>query len=250
MTATTMGAGARCFTKARVPQSQVLRQNVLQSYAPTAMHEARTILPGFIVLEGIDGSGTTTQLARLASRLDRAGLRHVESSEPTRNPVGRLLREALSGSFAARPETVARLFAADRGEHLGGPGGIVELTAGGTLAISDRYLFSSLAYQGLTCGPELPALLNASFPLPELLFYFELDPHMAMERMSSRAAFEIYENLEFQKRVAAAYATVIDSFRDSGMTIVRIDASESPDSIEARIWSSVEPLARRLAASA
>jgi len=160
-----------------------------------------------------------------------------------------LLREALSGSFAAFPETVARLFAADRGEHLAGAGGIIELTAGGTLAISDRYLFSSLAYQGLTCGPELPGLLNASFPLPELLLYFELDPHTAMERMASRTAFEIYENLEFQKRVASAYATVIDSFQDSGMTIVRIAANESPDSIEARIWSSVKPLARGLATS-
>jgi dTMP kinase len=223
-----------------------LRQNVLQGYAPAAMHEARTIIPGFVVLEGIDGSGTTTQLARLARRLDGAGLPHAESFEPTTGPVGRLLREALSGSFAACPETVARLFAADRGEHICGTGGILELTSGGTLAISDRYLFSSLAYQGLTCGPELPASLNAPFPLPELVLFFELDPQTAMERMSSRTAFEIYENLEFQRRVAAAYTDVMDSFQNSGMTIVRIAANETPDRIEETIWSGVEPLARRL----
>lgn len=246
MTATTMGAGALCFTGSRVPQSQVLRQNVLQGYAPTAMQVARTILPGFVVLEGIDGSGTTTQLARLARRLDASGLPHAESSEPTGGPIGRLLREALSGSFAACPETVARLFAADRGEHISGAGGILELTSGGTLAISDRYLFSSLAYQGLTCGPELPALLNAPFPLPELLLFFELDPQTAMGRMASRTKLEIYENLDFQKRVAAAYAAVMDSFQDSGMIIVRIAAHETPESIEETIWSSVEPLARRL----
>lgn len=247
MIATTMGAGARCFTGARVPQSRVLRQNALQSYAPTAMHQARTILPGFIVLEGIDGSGTTTQLARLARRLDGAGIPHAESCEPTKGPIGRLLREALSGSFAAHPETVARLFAADRGEHVFGSGGIQELTASGTLAISDRYLFSSLAYQGLTCGPELPATLNAPFPLPELLLFFELDPHTAMERMASRTAFEIYENLEFQRRVAAAYASVVASFQNSGMRIVTLDASQPPDAIEQMIWAAIEPLANRTA---
>lgn len=247
MTATTMGAGARCFTETRVPQSRVLRQNALQSYAPTGMQQARTILPGFIVLEGIDGSGTTTQLARLARRLDGAEIRHSESFEPTTGPIGRLLREALSGSFAARPETVARLFAADRGEHVFGPGGIQELTASGALAISDRYLFSSLAYQGLTCGPELPASLNAPFPLPELLLFFELDPQTAMERMATRTAFEIYENPDFQRRVAAAYASVVASFQNSGMRIVNIAANQAPDAIERTIWTAIEPIARRAA---
>lgn len=213
------------------------------------MQQARTILPGFIVLEGIDGSGTTTQLSRLARRLDAAGIRHSESSEPTTGRIGKLLREALSGSFAARPETVARLFAADRGEHVFGQGGIQEQTEAGTLVISDRYLFSSLAYQGLTCGTELPASLNAAFPLPELLLFFELDPHIAMERMASRTAFEIYENLEFQRRVATAYASVIASFQDSGMRIVTIAAGQSPDSIEQVLWAAVEPLARRTAGS-
>lgn len=158
-----------------------------------------------------------------------------------------MIRQALSGAYPALPETVARLFAADRGEHLYGAGGIVERAGRGEIAVSDRYFFSSLAYQGLTCGPELPASLNAPFPLPELLLFFELDPVVAAERMASRAALDIYENIEFQKRVAAAYSDVVGSFEGLGMTIVRIDARARPDDVEAAVWAAVAPLVGRAA---
>lgn len=194
------------------------------------------------MLEGIDGTGTTTQLRRLATRLDASGVAYSADCEPTPGPVGRLIRQALSGSFDARPETVARLFAADRGEHLYGPGGILERTAAGTLVVSDRYLFSSLAYQGLTCGDELPAELNARFPMPELLLFFELDPEIAAARMAARDSLEIYENLGFQRRVDAAYRSIVSSFEGTGMRIVRVDAAASPDEVEAIVWSAIEPI--------
>jgi dTMP kinase len=145
----------------------------------------------------------------------------------------------------ARPETVARLFAADRGEHLYGEAGIVERVGRGELVVSDRYVFSSLAYQGLTCGADLPASLNAPFPLPELLLFFELDPEVSAARMSSRSSLEIYENLAFQRRVAAAYADVIDSYKGSGMTVVRLDAAAGPDAVEEDVWAAVSPLLSR-----
>jgi len=210
------------------------------------MRNRREHIKGFVAFEGIDGTGTTTQLARLAKRLDATGTAYRTSCEPTPGPVGTLIRQALSGAFPAKPETVARLFAADRGEHLFGTDGIVELTARGGLVVSDQYLFSSLAYQGLTCGPELPELLNAPFPLPELLLFFELEPSMAARRMATRAALDIYENLEFQNRVAAAYSAVIDSFKDSGMSIVRIDASATPDEVETAVWAAISPVIDRL----
>ena len=100
------------------------------------------------------------------------------------------MRQALFGSVPLHPHTVARLFAADRGEHLYGQGGILESTAAGILSISDRYLFSSLAYQGLTCGQDLPATLNAGFPLPRLLLFFDLDPAVAMARMADRSKLD------------------------------------------------------------
>ncbi len=209
------------------------------------MPRPKEIIRGFVVFEGIDGTGTTTQLARLGRRLSLSGVPYRASCEPTPGPVGAMIRQALSGAYDALPETVARLFAADRGEHLYGADGIVERAGLGDIAVSDRYFFSSLAYQGLTCGPELPAALNAPFPLPELLLFFELDPLVAAERMASRAVLDIYENIEFQKRVAAAYRDIIGSFEGLGMTIARIDASAGPDDVEAAVWSAVAPLVGR-----
>lgn len=204
--------------------------------------EHREILERFVVFEGIDGTGTTTQLARLQKRLTAAACPHKVSCEPTKGPIGSLIRESLLGSVPLHPHTIARLFAADRGEHLYGQDGILASSAAGLLSISDRYLFSSLAYQGLTCGQELPAALNAGFPLPRLLLFFDLDPEVAMERMKCRSKLDIYENLEFQEQVAAAYRHAIDSFKETDMQIIRIDASMEPEAVELSVWQAVEPL--------
>ena len=197
-----------------------------------------------MVFEGIDGTGTTTQLARLQKRLVATACPHAVSCEPTNGPIGSLIREALFGKVLLHPHTVARLFAADRGEHLYGQGGILASSAAGLLSISDRYLFSSLAYQGLTCGQELPAALNAGFPLPRLLLFFDLDPKAAMDRMAGRSKLDIYENLEFQKQVAAAYRHAIGSFEGTGMQIVRIDAAMDPEAVEMAVWQAVLPLVK------
>jgi dTMP kinase len=207
-----------------------------------AMMERRGILERFVVFEGIDGTGTTTQLARLQKRLVAAACPHTVSCEPTNGPIGCLIRESLADKVPLHPHTIARLFAADRGEHLYGQGGILASTAAGQLAISDRYLFSSLAYQGLTCGQELPSALNAGFPLPGLLLFFDLDPRTAMARMADRSKLDIYENLEFQKQVAAAYRHTIESFKETDMKIVRIDAALEPAAVERAVWQAVEPL--------
>ncbi len=206
------------------------------------MKETKEIQKGFIVFEGIDGTGTTTQLNRLDAYLGSRGTPHASTCEPTKTPSGFLIRQALSGELAMDPKTVAYLFAADRCEHLYGKNGIRELCRRGNLVISDRYLFSSLAYQGVTCGRELPRYLNDAFPLPELLFFFQLHPETAMKRMSSRESLEIYETLPFQEKVAAEFTAVIESFKDCGMKIVAIDASRKPDEIEATIRREMLPL--------
>lgn len=205
----------------------------------------RETVQGFIVFEGIDGSGTTTQLGRLKARLEASGAAYSTECEPTPGPIGVLIRSALSGAFNTKPETVARLFAADRGEHLYGQLGIVERCARGELVISDRYLFSSLVYQGLTCEPSLPASLNEPFPLPELVIFFELDPTIAAKRMGTRASLDIYENIEFQSRVADRYHTVLAGFEESGLKVVRIDADATSDEVEEAVWKAISPLAER-----
>ena len=202
------------------------------------------ILRNFVVFEGIDGTGTTTQLKQIEKRYRALSTKKQVSffftCEPTDSEIGRLVRRGLKGELYFRPETIARLFAADRGEHLFGEDGIIAHLNKGYVVYSDRYLFSSLAYQGEACDPALPHSLNKDFPLPEYLFFFDIDPDAAMERVVHRAAtLEIYEKLEFQKRVRARYLDIISEYekKEPNMQIIKIDASNSVDEIAAKIWS-------------
>ena len=202
------------------------------------------ILKNFIVFEGIDGAGTTTQQRLLQERL-QARFPHIgchSTAEPSSGPTGTFLRSVLRGEVQVSPRTAAYLFAADRQEHLAAPGGIEELCRNNTIVISDRYLFSSLAYQSAACGPELPRLLNSSFPLPEYLFFFDIEPNQSLKRISGRGVTEIYENQAFLEATAAEYRRVIGEYEgmDTGMTILRLDASESIEKVSANIWSAVE----------
>ncbi len=209
------------------------------------MTSQRTILKGFIVFEGVDGSGTSTQLALLSKRLEAEGIPANVSAEPTVSPIGTLIREALSGRLELLPATLARLFAADRGEHLDGRGGIKEALDQGKLAISDRFIFSSLAYQGLTCGQELPQELNARFPLPELLVFFDINPSLSLARIGARAEREIFETAGFQSEVDSAYRRVAAGFEGTGMRISVVDASKSVAEVRDAVWDAVYPLASR-----
>lgn len=211
------------------------------------MHQKRPIIPGFVVFEGIDGTGTTTQLHRIADLLRRANVPHRIDAEPTKGPIGQLIRTALSGNTVLHAHTVAHLFAADRNEHLFGLDGIQANCMDGKLVVSDRYLFSSLAYQGLTCGTAVPERLNQEFPLPQLLFFFSLPADIGMERMKNRQNLEIYEKLDFQTQVAAAYGSILAEFENSGMQIIRINAALPIETITQEIWCHVEALIKSLA---
>ena len=170
------------------------------------------IIRNFAVFEGGDGSGTTTQLSLLERRFrsrDSSGLMLHPTWEPTDGPVGVLIRSALKKEITLHPLTLARLFAADRAEHLYGPGGIIERSGRGELVVSDRYTLSSLVYQGIECGDEPPQVLNAPFPAPELLLFFDIDPQTACERLKNRPALELYEHLEFQRKVREKYLSLI-----------------------------------------
>jgi dTMP kinase len=193
----------------------------------------------FIVLEGGDGSGTTTQLKLIEKALSGAGIPHWTTSEPTDESEGRLIRRILSGELKRDPGTLARLFAADRNEHLKGPNGILERLERGETVVCDRYVLSSLAYQGVACGPELPAQLNASFPLPELLVYFDLPPEQSLGRLGERGRLEIFEELPFQEKVGAAYREALKRYAASGMQILSLDASRSVEEVSREILGAI-----------
>jgi dTMP kinase len=199
-------------------------------------------LPRFVVLEGLDGAGTTTQLRLIEKALTKAAIPHWITCEPTDLPSGRLVRQVLKGEVEARPETLARLFAADRNEHLYGKGGIVERLGRGELVVCDRYIFSSLAYQGLSCGPELPLLLNGSFPLPELLVFFSIPAAVSMSRVEGRESREIFETKPIQERVSSLYESVISGYEARGLSVLRVDASLPIEEVSARILQGLEKL--------
>ena len=200
------------------------------------------ILKNFIVFEGIDGAGTSTQIKKLVERGNsaRPGT-FVATAEPTSGETGRFLRRMLAGDFQVDEKTNAYLFAADRCEHIFGKGGVKELCESGKIVVSDRYFFSSMAYQSVSCGDELPKLLNSPFPLPEILFYFQINPEISLSRVTARGEKkEIYETIEKQKKIAAQYEKVISEYEknaaESGMRIVRINAADSIENISEEIW--------------
>lgn len=201
------------------------------------------ILKNFIVFEGIDGAGTSTQIKKLVERgcSERGQGAFVATAEPTGGETGRFLRRMLGGEFSVDEKTNAYLFAADRCEHIFGKGGVQEICKAGKVVVSDRYFFSSMAYQSVSCGEELPRLLNSPFPLPEYLFYFVIKPEVSLGRVTARGEKkEIYETIEKQKQIAAQYEKVISEYEktacETGMKIIRINAEKSIDEISTEIW--------------
>ncbi|MBP5602525.1 MAG: dTMP kinase [Treponema sp.] len=192
------------------------------------------VLKNFIVFEGIDGAGTSTQIKRLVQSNPE---KYIATAEPTSGPTGKFLRQMLAGDFHVDEKTNAYLFAADRCEHIFGKGGVKELCDSGKTVVSDRYFFSSLAYQSVSCGLELPMLLNSPFPLPEYLFFFDINPEVSLARVNARnEKKEIYENIEAQKKIAALYEKVVSMYETDAslreeMKIIRIDASKSIEEI-------------------
>ncbi len=200
------------------------------------------VLKNFIVFEGIDGAGTSTQIKRLVNSEPE---KYIATAEPTGGATGKFLRQMLAGDFKVDEKTNAYLFAADRCEHIFGKGGVKELCESGRIVVSDRYFFSSLAYQSVSCGLELPMLLNSPFPLPEYLFFFDINPEVSLARVNARnGKKEIYENLDAQKKIAALYEKVITMYESDAklreeMKIIRIDASKTIDEVKEIISSSL-----------
>lgn len=171
----------------------------------------------FIVFEGIDGAGTTTQAQQTATWLRERGERVHVTGEPSTGPVGTLLRQVLGGRLVAKdldgrpqpmnPATVALLFAADRLDHLQNE--IQPHLDEGTHVLCDRYVLSSLAYQSVEVDLRFVRQVNEKAPSPDVTFLLETSAEVAMDRVAaSRRSRDGFENLPFQRKVAARYAEV------------------------------------------
>ncbi len=196
------------------------------------------VLEKFIVIEGIDGAGTTTQSRNISQWLTEQGVSHLKTFEPTEEPSGKAIRQLLSGKHTAAPGTLAWLFAADRYNHLYTPeGGIVEQINVGNWVLSDRYLFSSLAYQSMDYPFEKVAELNSEFPLPQLLFFLDIPAEIVEQRLANRRELEIFETTEKQRIIRKAYHRVLDLYKDGPMRVVILDGTQPAEGITKQISS-------------
>jgi len=186
----------------------------------------------FIALEGIDGSGTTTQLARLTARLRGLGRRVHATREPSDGPVGRLIREILLGGHRGPDgaevdgRAMALLFAADRRDHLRRE--IEPALAAGIDVVTDRYLLSSLAYQAEEAERDWVAGLARAVRPPDLTLLLDVPVSVAAaRRRAAGRSTERYDEDGFQARVAANYRRLAGG--DPG--IVVLDGSGPVDAV-------------------
>ncbi len=199
------------------------------------------VLKNFIVIEGLDGSGTSTQLKLFKKRLTKLGINNDCTFEPTDNTVGKFIRMILKGENAVEHETMALLFAADRIEHLNSnKNGIIKNIKEGKIVVCDRYIFSSLAYQSINCSIDWVLSINNQFPLPEHLIFIDTPPEVCQTRMKNRNTKEIYEDMDFQKKVYDSYLKSINIFNKTKMKVHNIDGMESPDIIFTQIWKNLK----------
>lgn len=199
------------------------------------------IWKGFYVLEGIDGSGKTTAMELLRERAKREGKDNVVfTAEPTRYGSGML--DAMRKDAEPQADTLSYLFAADRNEHLYGEDGIKACLDAGCAVVCDRYLFSSLVYQGIAGGEETARRLNANFPLPEILFLFDIGAGEAVERVAARGCKRCaFERLAFLRRAEAEYRRLKMrlEMEEWDMRIVSVDARLTREEVAGIIWNGI-----------
>lgn len=204
--------------------------------------------PKFIVFEGIDGAGKTTQIKLLRDALASRGIECYVTAEPTDMPSGKKIREALSGRVKVTCAQMADMFAADRVIHNKDSEQGIDVTLdSGRTVISDRYYYSSLAYQGAELGFETVARLNLENPdirMPDICIFLDLSPEKSLERIGKRAdtPTEIYENYDYLEKTRKMFFDVFERLKSRGERIEIIDASGTAEEISAKILEKVLPL--------
>lgn len=187
------------------------------------MSKNESILKRFFVFEGLDGAGTTTQAALLSDYIKSLNFPVMLTCEPTDHAIGKLIRNILGKMETCTPEALAYLYAADRANHIYGENGIEQNLIQDSFVISDRYLYSSLAYQSVNCLKEIPITANSFFPHPELVIYIDTPVELCMDRIASRSNNrDIFEKKSFQEKVYENYEIFLNKLPDE-VKLLRID---------------------------
>jgi dTMP kinase len=192
-----------------------------------------------IVIEGLDGAGTTTQARRLVDHLGKYGKQAHGTREPSDGPVGRLIREMLTGGHAIAGEKLSQgtfglLFAADRLDHMQRE--VEPKLAAGVTVVSDRWYHSSLAYQGTGADRDWIAMINTRARRPDLTIFLAVRPEVAAQRRAAaRRKEELFEDLRMQQEVDAGYRATIAELLAAGERIETIDGEQTEDQVFAAI---------------
>ncbi|MGD1818674.1 MAG: dTMP kinase [Pleomorphochaeta sp.] len=189
------------------------------------------ILNNFIVIEGLDGAGTTTQLKQISTELIKNGFNIHSTFEPTDRAIGRIVRDVLAKRFITTPLTLAKLYATDREDHLyNEEDGVIKHLNNGEIVISDRYFYSSLAYQGATCDFETVKNLN-NYPHPQILVYIDTPVETCVDRINKRGnEKDIFEHSEFLNQVSKNYQKTLSQLPE-GVHLIKIDGTQTVESI-------------------
>jgi dTMP kinase len=201
-----------------------------------------------VVLEGLDGAGTTTQARLLGDRLKAAGRTAHVTAEPSGGPIGALVRQVLTARVAGRPgarldpAALALLFAADRIDHYDVE--IAPKLAAGVDVVSDRFTLSSLAYQGLDLDDmDWVEAVNGRAAAPSLVVFLRVRPEVAMRRRRAASLDrELFEVEAFQRRVARSYEAAMERLRAAGQDLVVLDGEAPVDAVADEVWRAVEAL--------
>ena len=200
--------------------------------------------PLFIVFDGMDGTGKTTQLRLLCERLNTLGVETVLTAEPSTSADGQALRRALSGQEPANNSRMAALFLIDR---IGHNAEIEGWLAEGKTVISDRYYYASMAYQGQGDSFGWVADMNLNCPhirKPDGAILLDMNPEDSMARIrAGRTAdeMEIYETVAQQEKIRARFARVTEYLKDRDL-ILTVNAAGTVEEVAERIWKAYETI--------
>lgn len=199
----------------------------------------------FIVLEGIDGSGKSSQIAPLVKHIEALGVPCRETREPTGGPVGSLIRQIFTGRVTADNRVIAALYAADRIDHLVNEvDGLLAAVGRGVTVVSDRYYFSSYAYHSVDVDMDWVIqanALSAGLVRPTLTVFLDVPVETALARIhQNRTVEEIFDGEERLRRTRELYFEAFRRLEDVEHVAV-VDGSGTPDEVAERIWAVIAP---------
>ncbi|WP_046744654.1 dTMP kinase [Kordia zhangzhouensis] len=198
----------------------------------------------FIAIEGIDGSGKSTQAKNIAKRLEAEGHKVYLTFEPTDMRIGKMIRNILGGKETADEKVIAALFAADRLDHiLHETNGILKKLEEGYTVITDRYYFSSYAYHGVHCDLDWVIDSNkmaATILKPSVNIFVDVSPEVAMKRINAnREHVEIYETLDNLKAVQSKYFEAFEKLKETE-NIISINGNNTPTDVTEALWQVIQ----------